>query len=147
MSLKTHPLIASFALIVATALWGSSFAITQVVVTKMDLISGMLFRSLIAVLILLLLKPRSVFQLSAADTRNSAAIGVFLGSGYLLQSWGLQHTTATASGFIAGMFVVFMPLVGAIIFRDRIAGVTWAAVAIAISGLAIMTLRGVGFGF
>ena len=147
MSLKTHPLIASFALIVATALWGSSFAITQVVVTQMDLISGMLFRSLIAVLILLLLKPRSVFQLSAADTRNSAAIGVFLGSGYLLQSWGLQHTTATASGFIAGMFVVFTPLVGAIIFRDRIAGVTWAAVAIAISGLAIMTLRGVGFGF
>ena len=63
MSLKTHPLIASFALIVATALWGSSFAITQVVVTQMDLISGMLFRSLIAVLILLLLKPRSVFQL------------------------------------------------------------------------------------
>lgn len=147
MSLKTHPLIASFALIVATALWGSSFAITQVVVTQMDLISGMLFRSLIAVLILLLLKPRSVFQLSAADARNSAAIGVFLGSGYLLQSWGLQHTTATASGFIAGMFVVFTPLVGAIIFRDRIPRVTWAAVAIAISGLAIMTLRGVGFGF
>lgn len=147
MSLKTHPLLASFALLVATALWGSSFAITQVVVTQMDLISGMLFRSLIAVSILLLIKPKSVFQLSAADAKNSTVIGVFLGSGYLLQSWGLQHTTATASGFIAGMFVVFTPLVAAVIFRDRIPAITWAAVAIAISGLAIMTLRGVGFGF
>lgn len=147
MSLRTHPLIASVALIFATALWGSSFAITQVVVTQMDLISGMLFRSMIAFLILFLLKPKSIFQLSKPDLRNSATIGIFLGSGYLLQSWGLQHTTATASGFIAGMFVVFTPLVAAVIFKDRIPGITWAAIAIAIFGLAIMTLRGVGFGF
>ena len=147
MANKTHPLLATFALLVATALWGSSFAITQVVVTQMDLISGMLFRAIIAVSILFLLKPNAVFRLNRTDLKHATAIGLFLGSGYLLQSWGLLYTTATASGFIAGMFVVFTPIVGAIFFRERIRGITWAAIAIAVFGLAIMTLRGVGFGF
>lgn len=113
----------------------------------MDLISGMLFRALIAVSILFLLKPNAVFRLNRTDLKHATAIGAFLGSGYLLQSWGLLYTTATASGFIAGMFVVFTPMVGAIFFRERIRGITWAAIAIAVFGLAIMTLRGVGFGF
>lgn len=147
MATKTHPILATIALLVATALWGSSFAITQVVVTQMDLISGMLFRSLIAVIILFLLKPKAVFELNPIDRKHSIFIGFFLGSGYLLQSWGLQYTTATASGFIAGMFVVFTPLVGALLFRERIRGLTWAAILVAVFGLAVMTLRGVGFGF
>ncbi|CAB4578635.1 MAG: EamA family transporter [Actinobacteria bacterium] len=147
MATKTHPILATIALLIATALWGSSFAITQVVVTQMDLISGMLFRSLIAVIILFLLKPKAVFELIPIDRKHSIFIGFFLGSGYLLQSWGLQYTTATASGFIAGMFVVFTPLVGALLFRERIRGLTWAAILVAVFGLAVMTLRGVGFGF
>ncbi|MFZ9750760.1 MAG: DMT family transporter [Candidatus Nanopelagicales bacterium] len=147
MVTKSHPLLASFALIIATALWGSSFAITQVVVTQMDLISGMFARSLIAVTILFLIRPKSVIRIKKSDFKNASVIGIFLGSGYLLQSWGLQYTTATASGFIAGMFVVFTPLVGALIFRDRIRGITWLAIVVAVFGLGIMTLRGVGFGF
>lgn len=147
MVTKSHPLLASFALIIATALWGSSFAITQVVVTQMDLISGMFARSLIAVTILFLIRPKSVIRINKSDLKNASVIGIFLGSGYLLQSWGLQYTTATASGFIAGMFVVFTPLVGALIFRDRIRGITWLAILVAVFGLGIMTLRGVGFGF
>jgi drug/metabolite transporter (DMT)-like permease len=142
-----HPILATIALLIATALWGSSFAITQVVVTRMDLVSGMLFRSLIAVMILLLLKPKAIFELNPIDRKHSIFIGFFLGSGYLLQSWGLQYTTATASGFIAGMFVVFTPLVGALLFRERIRGLTWAAILVAVFGLAVMTLRGVGLGF
>lgn len=147
MATKSHPLLASFALIIATALWGSSFAITQVVVTQMDLISGMFARSLIAVTILFLIRPKSVIRINKSDFKNASVIGIFLGSGYLLQSWGLQYTTATASGFIAGMFVVFTPLVCALIFRDRIRGITWLAILVAVFGLGIMTLRGVGFGF
>ncbi|MFM1905356.1 MAG: hypothetical protein RIT32_152 [Actinomycetota bacterium] len=147
MVTKSHPLLASFALIIATALWGSSFAITQVVVTQMDLISGMFARSLIAVTILFLIRPKSLIKINKSDFKNASVIGIFLGSGYLLQSWGLQYTTATASGFIAGMFVVFTPLVGALIFRDRIRGITWLAILVAVFGLGIMTLRGVGFGF
>ena len=147
MVTKSHPLLASFALIIATALWGSSFAITQVVVTQMDLISGMFARSLIAVTVLFLIRPKSVIKINKSDFKNASVIGIFLGSGYLLQSWGLQYTTATASGFIAGMFVVFTPLVGALIFRDRIRGITWLAIVVAVFGLGIMTLRGVGFGF
>jgi drug/metabolite transporter (DMT)-like permease len=147
MTKSLHPLIASFALILATALWGSSFAVTQVVVTQMDLISGMFFRALIAVSVLVALKPTSITKLSKVELKNSIIIGVFLGSGYLLQSWGLQYTTATASGFIAGMFVVFTPLVAAIFFREKIANFTWIAIAVSLSGLALLTLRGVGFGF
>jgi drug/metabolite transporter (DMT)-like permease len=58
----------------------------------------------------------------------------------------LQHTSASVSGFVTGMYVVFTPLLAWVILRHRIG--RWAVVAVALAtlGLAVLSLRGFSLG-
>jgi drug/metabolite transporter (DMT)-like permease len=69
------------------------------------------------------------------------------GVAQLLQTAGLAHTAASVSGFVTGMYVVFTPLLAAVVLRRPVGRVTWIAVALATVGLAALSLRGVAFGF
>ena len=44
-------------------------------------------------------------------------MGVFLTAGYIFQTLGLEHTSASNAGFITGLFVVLTPLFGLLFFR------------------------------
>ena len=50
------------------------------------------------------------------------------------------------SGFLTGLQVVFTPVLGWVLLRGRPSGWTWVAVLAAITGLAVMTFRGVPLG-
>ena len=90
----------------------------------------------IAAVILLVLAPRRWLRLSRRDVRRGLIIGVFLGSGFLAQTTGLQQTSAAVSGFLTGLMVVLTPIVAAILFQERIAARGWVAVVVATVGLA-----------
>jgi drug/metabolite transporter (DMT)-like permease len=46
----------------------------------------------------------------------------------ILQTWGLHYTTATKSGFITTLYVVFVPLLEALHLRRRISTGLWLCV-------------------
>ena len=50
------------------------------------------------------------------------------------------------SGFITGTYVVLTPIFTAVLLREKIAGSTWAAVALATVGLALLSLNGFSIG-
>ena len=50
------------------------------------------------------------------------------------------------SGFITGTYVVLTPVFTAVLLRERVAGSTWAAVALATVGLALLSLNGFSVG-
>ena len=51
------------------------------------------------------------------------------------------------SGFITGMYVVATPVFAALILHTRIGPMTWAAVAVAMTGLGVLTLSGFSIGY
>ena len=53
---------------------------------------------------------------------GGAAAGIFLWLGYILQTIGLKHTTAGNSGFLTGLYIVLVPLIGAAVLRKRPSG-------------------------
>lgn len=68
--------------------------------------------------------------------------GVALGTSYILQTTGLQTTTASKSAFLIGLYIVLVPLFGSLVERSvprwgEAAGVLCAAI-----GMAMMTLDG-----
>jgi drug/metabolite transporter (DMT)-like permease len=104
-------------------------------------------RFALAVLVMLLLRPQ-VFKLFKKDlVLPSAFAGFFLGSGYILQTLGLERTGAAITGFITGLYVVFTPVIAAVILKVRITRLTWACVVLATIGLALLSLRGWSIGF
>ena len=74
--------------------------------------------------------------------RAGLVLGVALGSGYLLQTLGLQTTSALVSGFLTGMFVVLTPLGAAVLLREPPGRAAWGAVGLATVGLALLSLKG-----
>src|SRR5262249_48969204 len=66
-------------------------------------------------------------------------LGSLLAAGYALQTAGLDRTTVSAAGFVTGMYVVLTPIFGFALFRARPGGAVWVGVALAVSGLAMLS--------
>ena len=70
---------------------------------------------------------RPLRRLPPEGWRAGLVMGVFLTAGYVAQTLGLEHTTASNAGFITGLFVVLTPLFGALLFGIRPARAAWLA--------------------
>jgi drug/metabolite transporter (DMT)-like permease len=66
-------------------------------------------------------------------------MGVFLTAGYVAQTLGLEHTTASNAGFITGLFVVLTPIFGAILFGLRPGRAAWLAAGVSAVGLLLLS--------
>ena len=138
--------LAVLGLLGVTAAWGSTFFLLKGVVDRVPVSDFLAVRFALAALAVWLLAPRSVARLTSAERRNGVLLGLVYGAAQLLQTFGLQTTSASVSGFITGMYVVFTPLLGAVLLGARIGRTVWLAVALATAGLAALSLQGFAIG-
>ncbi|MBC2958756.1 DMT family transporter [Nocardioides deserti] len=130
-----------------TATWGSTFFLIKDLLDRVPTLDFLAVRFAIAGAVMLLVAPRAVLRLSAASRRRAVVLGGVYGVAQILQTAGLAHTAASVSGFITGMYVVLTPVLAALLLRTRTTPLTWAAVALATGGLAVLTLDGVAIGY
>ena len=116
---KHKTLISDIGLVYAAAVWGSTFYIVKDVLNSIDPIMLVAYRFLLASVILggyLIIKNKDLFK----NFRYGIILGLILGTLYITQTIGLKHTTASNSGFITGLFVIFIPIFGWVIFKKKI---------------------------
>jgi drug/metabolite transporter (DMT)-like permease len=142
----TDTRLAVAALLAVAAAWGSTFFLTKDLLLRIDVADYLALRFAIAAVVLIAVRPAAVSRLSRLDRRHAVLLGVTYGVAQLLQTEGLRHTSASVSGFVTGMYVVFTPLLAAVILRHRIGRWAWIAVALATIGLGILSLRGFSLG-
>jgi drug/metabolite transporter (DMT)-like permease len=138
--------LALVGLLVVTASWGSTFFMLRGVVSRMPAADFLAVRFVLAALAVWLLAPRALRGLSRQDLRHGAVLGVIYGVAQLLQTVGLNTTSASVSGFLTGLYVVLTPLLAALFLRARLGRVVWCAVALATAGLATLSLQGLALG-
>ena len=138
--------LAVLGLLAVTATWGSTFFLLKGVVERIPVTDFLAVRFGLAAVAVWLLAPRSVMLLTALERRNGVLLGLVYGAAQVLQTVGLQTTSASVSGFVTGMYVVFTPLLGALLLRARIGRTVWCAVALATVGLAVLSLQGLAVG-
>ena len=140
--------MADLALVLIMAIWGSSFAIlrflmggagAQAVATPLALVSVRMALASALLLGFLLLRKRAQLWMGARLLCDGLACGALLGFGFLLQSEGLQRTTASRSGFLTGLLVVLVPLLEFVFFRKRPAPPALAGVALAFAGMTLLS--------
>ncbi|MGY4769514.1 DMT family transporter [Kribbella sp. CWNU-51] len=146
MSGVNHPRIAVLALLAVAAAWGSTFFLTKDLLTRMDVADYLALRFLIASVALVLVHPPAISRLSRLDRGRAIALGITYGIAQLVQTEGLRHTSASVSGFVTGMYVVFTPLLAAVILRHKIGRWAWVAVILATVGLGVLSLNGFSMG-
>ena len=136
-------LLATFGLLLMTAVWGSTFFLIKNVVARMPVADFLAVRFVVAVVVMLVLFFRPVLQLGRTQMLRGLLLGVVYGAGQLLQTWGLSLIAPSVSGFVTGMYVVFTPILAMVLLRHRMPGVVWLAVLLATAGLALLSLNGV----
>lgn len=139
--------IATLLLLAMTATWGSTFFLIKDLVAHVPSADFLVVRFAIAALAMCLVFRRQVAALPRAAVRSSVVLGGLYGTAQILQTVGLEHTSASVSGFVTGAYVVLTPVLGALLLRDRLPGAMWLAVGLAAVGLGVLSLRGFAIGF
>ena len=137
---------ATIALVGVTLVWGSTFVVMKAAIARQPEADFLATRFSLATICMILVRPQVLRRLNKRIIFHGTLLGLALGLGYISQTYGLRLTSAAVSGFITGMFVVFTPLIGAVVLRRRVDGWTWLAVALATFGLALLSLHGFSVG-
>lgn len=138
--------LAAGALVLVTAVWGSTFALSKDLLERLPVTDYLGPRFLLAALVVVLARPSLVRSLTPDMLSTGAWLGLIYAAGQLLQFQGLLHTAPTVSAFVVSLYVVFTPLLAAVILRARPDRTTLLATALAVGGVAAMSLRGWTFG-
>ena len=141
-------LLADLALLLTAIIWGSAFIFQRIAApgSSVFLFNGLRF--LIAALILLPLiwitRRRQPVQYSwnKADLIGIGIAGGLLAAGAAFQQAGLRTTTAANAGFITGLYVVFIPIIQAVLLRASPRPVIWVAAVCACIGLYLLSTGG-----
>jgi drug/metabolite transporter (DMT)-like permease len=133
-------------LLLVTAVWGATFLVVKDATVGMPVFSFLTWRFAIAAVVMAAIRPSVVRRIDRGTLGRGAAAGFLLGMAYILQTLGLQHTSAAVSGFLTGLFVVLTPLLAWLLLRQRLSPLAWTAALTATAGLALITLSGVSFG-
>ena len=108
---------AELILLLLTVLWGGTFALIKNAIVHVSPFMFVTVRFGFASLIFLPFAWKHLKGLSTQQLKDGFWIGFWFFLGFILQTIGLQYTTASKSAFITGTFVVFTPLAQTIIER------------------------------
>ncbi len=131
--------MATAALILVTAVWGITFVQVKDAVALYPLFAFLAVRYAIATGALAPAAARRLRGLGREGLIAGAILGALIALGIGLQTAGLERTTVTSAGFITGLYVLFTPLIGLALFRTPIPRELWAAVGLALVGLALLS--------
>jgi drug/metabolite transporter (DMT)-like permease len=131
-------------LLLVAILWGSSFAVQRVAAQHLGVFLFNGLRFLLAVLILLPF-ARQKDPLERGDIAWIILAGLCAFGGSALQQAGLQFTAAANAGFITSLYVVLVPVLLFVLWKQRVSWVGWVAASLAVAGAMLLSTGGMGF--
>lgn len=126
------------ALIAVTALWGATFTWIRDALERIEPFLYIALRFWLAAAVLALVG--GFRGLTRDEARAGAIIGLPLFAGYAFQIVGQQYTSPSNAGFITGLFVVFTPLVAALLYRTMPSRAAIGGVMLATIGLMLLAM-------
>ncbi len=144
--MRSQALRADFLMLITAMIWGTAFVAQRI---GMDNIGPFLFTGLRFALGALALLPLVIYQGGTAARHEpflqrglilgGLSMGLALTLGINLQQVGLLFTSVTNSGFITGLYVIVVPLLGLAIGHKTGLG-TWLGAFLAVAGMALLSI-------
>jgi drug/metabolite transporter (DMT)-like permease len=143
----------------AAIVWGFAFSFQEIASNNVHLIDAFFFGgirfgvgalSLIPVILLFEKEKGLEKSEKKLKMKNTVVFGIITGAilfaASTVQQFGIQITQASGkAGFITGMYLIFVPIAGYILFKQRISPIVWGAAIIALGGLYFLCIGGEGF--
>ena len=137
---KKMEMIADISILSIALIWGSTFIIIKKAIEEIPTFAFLSLRFGLAAIILLII---ILFKKKVADKgllKDGIILGITLFSVFAFQTLALKYTSASVTGFLTGLYVIFAPILSAVFLKKiphlySATGVVFASV-----GMAFITL-------
>ncbi|MGW2277732.1 DMT family transporter [Streptomyces sp. NPDC001770] len=124
--------------------WGSSYLAAKGITTPGTVVAVLVLRFAIVLPVLVVAGARGLRALTAAQWRGAGLLGLILSGIFLLETYGIVHTSATNAGLIISLTMIFTPLAESAVTRTRPTGRFLLAAVLSVLGVVLLT-QGGGF--
>ena len=129
-------------LIAIALVWGSTFVLVKQALADVSTLLFLTLRfSIAAVALALIFRKQFRAPNARASLLRGAFAGIFLFGGYVLQTAGLRYTSASKAGFLTGLYVPLVPIIGGLVNQKLPQISELAGIAIASVGMFLLTVQ------
>ncbi|UUU44504.1 DMT family transporter [Streptomyces sp. NBC_00162] len=136
--------LADLPVLAVAVFWGGSYLAAKGITTTQTVIGVLVLRFGLVLPVLAVTGWRRLRALTPAQLRGAGLLGLVLGGIFLLETYGVVHTSATNAGLIISLTMIFTPLAEAAVRRTRPAAGFLGAAAVSVAGVVLLT-QGAGF--
>ncbi|HBF80292.1 MAG TPA: EamA family transporter [Streptomyces sp.] len=130
--------------LLVAAVWGASYLAAKGITTTHTVVAVLVLRFALVLPVLAVAARRGLRALGAAQWRGAGLLGLVLGGIFLLETYGVVHTSATNAGLIISLTMIFTPLAESAVTRTRPSRAFVAAAGLSVAGVVLLT-QGGGF--
>lgn len=129
-------------MILTTLLWGGSFVFNKLGFREVHPVAFAFSRFVLASLVMALLCLGRYHRLNRDILHKGFLVGLALSAANLSFVFGLNETSVSRAGFLNNLFVLFVPLLGFLIWRERISRILVGGIFLAVTGLWLLAQGG-----
>lgn len=130
--------------LLVAVVWGASYLAAKGITTPHTVVAVLVLRFAVVLPVLVAAGWRRLRALSAAQWRGAGTLGLILAGIFLLETYGVVHTSATNAGLIISLTMILTPLAEAAVTGTRPPRAFLAAAALSVAGVVLLT-QGGGF--
>lgn len=132
---------ADMLLVLVTLCWGVSYYMIDLCLVEMDTFNLNAFRFLGAFIVAAIFTFPKLKDVNKTTLKYAFFVGLSLVFVYIGATFGVKYTSLSNSGFLCALSVVFTPLLGIIIFKQRPGKKMVLVVLVCLIGIALMSLN------
>lgn len=130
------------ALLTAALIWGSSFIVMKDTLDHTPVFQLLAIRFTLGGLLLAIIFRKRLMKAGRTILPHGAICGVLLLAAYATQTYGLKTTTPGTNAFLTAIYCVLVPFMAWGMQRKRPTLFNWAAAAMCITGIGLISLSG-----
>ncbi|WP_030155272.1 DMT family transporter [Streptomyces sp. NRRL S-244] len=136
--------LADLPVLAVAVVWGGSYLAAKGITTAHTVIAVLVLRFALVLPVLAVAGWQRLRALTARQLSGAGLLGLVLGGIFLLETYGVVHTSATNAGLIISLTMIFTPLAEAAVRREAPSGAFLAGAAASVAGVVLLT-QGAGF--
>lgn len=133
-------------LVLTTFFWGGSFLFSKIGLQEIPPQLFVCIRFTLAALIMLAVFWRRLRALNGDILRRGAIVGLVLGLTNISFVFGVKDTSISRAGILNNLFVLFIPIITGLVWKDRVGRINLAGITLAVIGIWLLATGG-GSGF
>ena len=135
-------LFADGLLLLTALIWGSAFAVVKNTLDSFPPAAIIAMRYAIATLLTAVAFRKHLRGMTRGDVARGAMVGLLLAAAYIVQTIGLQFTTAGKNAFLTTVYVLLVPFGCRVLFGQRLRKANYFAAGLMLAGIGLLSLEG-----